>query len=101
MTSFYRVSHPWLTPDAPRDPSRPAHEEIWENQQADDDHANDLLPLCQRIQMLGQEAIDKDIIEQGGPEAIAIMERMVSDAADATAYRRQRRSQGVRIRHTK
>ncbi|XP_058746191.1 uncharacterized protein LOC131640685 [Vicia villosa] len=53
--------------------------------------------VYQRIQMLGQDALDRGIIEQGGPEAVAIMERMVSDAAGAAAYRRQRRSQIVRV----
>ncbi|XP_058770497.1 uncharacterized protein LOC131644109 [Vicia villosa] len=49
VTWFYRVSHPLMTPDALGDPPRPAHEEILENQQAEDDHATDLLPICQRI----------------------------------------------------
>ncbi|XP_058766846.1 uncharacterized protein LOC131640475 [Vicia villosa] len=63
VTWFYRVSHPLMTPDAPGDPSRAAHEEILENQQTEDDHVSDLLPVCQRIQMLGQDALDRGIIE--------------------------------------
>ncbi|XP_058780319.1 uncharacterized protein LOC131653945 [Vicia villosa] len=100
VTWFYRVSHPLMTPDAPGDPPMPAHEEILEKQHAEDDHATELLPVCQRIQMLGQDALDRSIIEQGGPEAVSIVERMVSDTAGATVYRRQRRSHGVRVRHT-
>ncbi|XP_058733500.1 uncharacterized protein LOC131605122 [Vicia villosa] len=77
---------------------RPAHEEILGNQQTEDDHATDLLPICQRIHMIGQDALNRGIIEQDSPEAVAVVERMASDAAGAAAYRRQRRSQGVRIR---
>ncbi|XP_058783090.1 uncharacterized protein LOC131657742 [Vicia villosa] len=46
VTWFYRVSHPLLTPDALGAP-KPAHGEILENQQAEDDHATDVLPICQ------------------------------------------------------
>src|SRR4051812_45396051 len=99
VTWFCRVSHPLLTPDAPGAP-RPAHEEILENQQAKDDHAIDLLPTCRRIEMLGRDALDRGVVHQGGPEAVAVMEMIVTDAGRATTYRRQRRSQGERVRHT-
>src|SRR3954466_481488 len=99
VTWFYRVSHPLLTPDAPGAP-RPAHKKILENQQAEDDHAIDLLPICQRIEMLGRDALDRGVIHQGGPKAVAVMEIIVADAGCAAGYRRQRRAQGERVRHT-
>src|SRR3954462_5898147 len=91
VTWFYPVSHPLLRPDVP-DAPRPAHEEILENQQAEDDHAIDLMSICQRIEMLGRDALDRGIVDQGGAEAVAMMERIVTDAGRAAAYRRQRRS---------
>ena len=100
MTWFFNVSHPIMTPDGPGRPSRLAHEELLENQQVEDDYATDLLLVCQRIHLLGQEAHDFGIIERGGPEEFSIIGRMVMDASSATQYNRQRRSQGVRISHT-
>src|SRR3954464_519133 len=91
VTWFYRVSHPLLTPGAPGAP-RPAHEEILENQQAEDDHVIDLLPICQRIEMLGRDALDRGVVHHGSPEAVAMMEIIVTDAGRAAAYRRQRRA---------
>src|SRR4051812_32379891 len=99
VTWFYRVSHPLMRPDIP-DAPRPAHEEILENQQAEDDHAIDLLPICQRITMLGRDALDRGVVLQGGPDAVAVMETIVTDAGRAAGYMRQRRAQGERVRHT-
>ncbi|XP_058746466.1 uncharacterized protein LOC131619381 [Vicia villosa] len=58
VTWFYTLSHPILTPDALGRPYRITYEEILENQQAQDDHATDVLPICQRIQVIGKEALD-------------------------------------------
>ena len=76
MTWFFNVSHP-ITLDGLGCPPRPAHEELLENQQAGDDHATDLLLICHSIHLLGKEALDVGIIEMDGPEAVAIVERMV------------------------
>ncbi|XP_058774201.1 uncharacterized protein LOC131648465 [Vicia villosa] len=80
VTWFYTVSHPIMTLDAPRHPSRSAYENILENQQ--------------RIQLIGQEALESRIIERGSPEAVAIMKRVVSETVSAVGYRRPRRGQG-------
>ena len=45
-TWFYLVSHPYMTPEFEGRPLRPAHEELLENEQAEDDHVTDLLPIC-------------------------------------------------------
>src|SRR4051812_3039930 len=99
VTWFYRVSHSLMTPDAPGAP-RPTYEEILENQQAEDDHATDLRSICQRIQMLLRDALDRSIIAHDSLEAVAVVERMIGDACGTTAYTRKRRSQDVRVRHT-
>ncbi|XP_058725553.1 uncharacterized protein LOC131596833 [Vicia villosa] len=46
---YYRVSHPYMLPDAEGGPSRPAHEEILRAHQAQLDHTQDLLPLYRQI----------------------------------------------------
>ncbi|XP_058772604.1 uncharacterized protein LOC131646596 [Vicia villosa] len=53
VTWFFKVSHPIMTPDAPGRPPGPAHEELLENQQVEDDHVTDLLSICQRIRLIG------------------------------------------------
>ncbi|XP_058726262.1 protein NRT1/ PTR FAMILY 4.2-like [Vicia villosa] len=68
-----------MTSDALGAP-RLAYEEILENQQAEDDHAIDLLPICQRIELLGRDTLDRGIIDQGGHEAVVVVERIVDDA---------------------
>ncbi|XP_058779865.1 uncharacterized protein LOC131653631 [Vicia villosa] len=47
VTWFYQVLHPIMTLDTPWRPPRPTHEELLENQQVEDDHATNLLPICQ------------------------------------------------------
>ncbi|XP_058746810.1 uncharacterized protein LOC131619762 [Vicia villosa] len=43
ITWYYRVSHPYMLPAAPRDPPRPSHEEILQAHQAELDHTHDLI----------------------------------------------------------
>ena len=100
MTWFFRVSHPCMTPDGEGRPSRPAHEDLLENEKTEDDHAIDLLPICQRIIHLGREALDDGVVHEGGPDAIVVVERMIVKVDRAAHYRMQRMVWGVRIRHT-
>src|SRR4051812_25968030 len=51
-------------------------------------------------EMLGRDALDRGVVLQGGPDAVAVMEAIVTDAGRAAGYRRQRRAQGERVRHT-
>ena len=90
---FFTVSHPYMTPMS-------AHEELLKNEQVEDDHVIDLLPICQNIRQIGQEALDDEIIDGGGPNLVSVVERMVAEAERAARYHRQRRAQEVKIRHT-
>ncbi|XP_058741300.1 uncharacterized protein LOC131613668 [Vicia villosa] len=47
----------YLTPDAPGRQPRPAHEEILENEQGMDDHAVNVLPICQNIMRITRDGI--------------------------------------------
>ena len=60
---FFTVSHPYMTPEAEGRPPRPAHEELLENEQVEDDRVIDLLPICQSICQIGHEALDDEIID--------------------------------------
>lgn len=59
---FYRVSHYIMTPNIFGRPPRSTHEELLENQQAQNDHVSDVLSICQCIQLLRQEAFDLGVI---------------------------------------
>ena len=65
MTWFFNMSHLIMTLDGLGHPPRPAHEELLENQQADDDHATDLLSICQSTHLLGHKTLNAGIIEMG------------------------------------
>ncbi|CAI8616159.1 unnamed protein product [Vicia faba] len=81
-----------MTPDGLGRPPKPAHEELLENQQTEDDYVTDLLSVSQRIHLLDQETLKSDIIERGGPKAVAIVGRMVNEASSVAQYSRQRRN---------
>src|ERR1044072_3684958 len=76
---FFTVSHPYMTPMS-------AHEELLKNEQVEDDHVIDLLPICQNIRQIGQEALDDGIIDEDGSDAIIVVEKMVAEAERATRY---------------
>ena len=99
-TWFFRVSHPYMTLEDEGHLPKSAHEELLENKQAEDNHAIDLLPICQRISQIRQEAWDDDVVHEDGSNAVAVVERMFAKAERATRYDRQRRARGVRIKHT-
>ena len=86
VTWFYTVSHPIMTLDALGRPPRPAHEDILDNQHTQDDHAPNVFPIYQWIKLIGLEALDLGIIERGGPEAVAIIERMVRETSLTMGY---------------
>lgn len=51
MTWFLKVSHSIMTSDAPERPPRLAQEELLENQEMENDHATDVLPI---LHLIGQ-----------------------------------------------
>lgn len=46
---FFRVSHLYMVQNSPKNPLRPAHHEVLEEEQTQLDHAEDVLPRCRRI----------------------------------------------------
>lgn len=50
---------------APGDPPRPIHPDILEDEQAQLDHAKDILPKCRHIVEIAQAGIDKGIFPDG------------------------------------
>lgn len=57
MTWFYSVPNCVMTLDALGCPPIPAHAEILENKHARDDHAINVLPICQSIMQIKYEGI--------------------------------------------
>lgn len=43
------MSHLYMVQVATRDPTRPAHQKILEEEHTQLDHAHDVLPICRRI----------------------------------------------------
>lgn len=62
---FFGVSHPNMVHAAPGDPSRLAHQEILEEEQAQLDHIDDVFPMCHRIMKIVRADIDEDIFPYG------------------------------------
>lgn len=54
---FYRVLHPYMTPDAKGDSYRSYHLEILEKEQARLDHDVDVLPICYCIVAIERHTI--------------------------------------------
>lgn len=50
---------------APRDPSRPAHQEILDEENAQLDHTDDVLPRCRCIMEISRADIDERIFPDG------------------------------------
>ena len=100
MTWFYMMSHPYMKHDASRRPPRPAHEEIMENEQAMEDHVVDVFPRYQTIMWLARVGIESGVFMRGRDEAVVIAQSIISKAQSVVAYRRKRKNQTVRIRHT-
>ena len=63
-----------MTPDGEWRPPRPAHKKLLENERAEDDHAIDLVHICQRIIQLWREALDDGIVHEGEPDAVVVVE---------------------------
>lgn len=82
MTWFYNVSHPVMTPDAHGRPPRPAHEEILENEQARDDHAINVLSICQTIMRITYEGIKSGRFERGGDDVVALAYEIVIESCN-------------------
>lgn len=53
------VPHPYMVQDALRDPPRPAHQDILEEEQAMTYHVVDVLPRCRYIMQIMKECIDR------------------------------------------
>lgn len=99
MTQFYKVSHPYMTQDTPGTPN-PTHEELLKDQWTLNDHVVDVLSCYQTIIRLTRQGIKSGVFARNGDEAVGLIESIISNARSARAYRKQRRNQGVRIKHT-
>lgn len=58
IQGYFKVWHSYITPDAPRDPLKLAHQEILKEEQDKADHVIDVLPRYCRIMELRQEGIN-------------------------------------------
>ncbi|XP_058784587.1 uncharacterized protein LOC131659411 [Vicia villosa] len=89
ITWYYRVSHPYMLPAAPRDPPRPAHEEILQTHQAEMDNTHDLLPRCREIADTGLGAIADGLFPKGSAQR-RVVDTMIRLALEAFLYLRKR-----------
>lgn len=56
---FYRVSHPYMTPDVAGVPPRHTHQEILEEKRAINDNTSDLLLVCKCIVTITTDTIER------------------------------------------
>lgn len=65
MTWFYRVSHHIMTPDAPREPPRPANQEVL---QVRDEQEESAMMVCWRVVEMGIVAIESRLFMDESPQ---------------------------------
>lgn len=87
---FFRVSHSYMVQYAPGDPSRPAHQEILEEEQTHLNCANDVFRRCHRIVEIAQTNVDIYIFLDGF-EARELLDAIMTEARETLMYQRHRR----------
>lgn len=90
MLWFFRVSHPYIIQDAPRNPPRPNHWDILEKERARADHATDVLLKSRCIMELAWDDIDRGLFLDGS-DGRGVFDAIMAEAHEALFCMRQRK----------
>lgn len=71
-----------------------------ENEQGKGDHVIDMLLICRNIMRITYEGIKSGVFKIGGDDAVALARSILTETRNVLDYRRQRKIQEIRIRHT-
>ena len=91
---FFRVSHPYMVWAALGDPLRPAHQELLEEEKAQLDHVEDVLPRYHCIVEIAHACIDRGIFLDGS-DVRQILDVIMTEARETLMYQRQCQRMGV------
>src|SRR4051812_39159085 len=85
----------YITLDASRAPPRQAHKEILEEELAKDDHAQNMLSVCQRIAMIVRHALNTRDFEEENSRMDVLQVILLGEMV-ALGFTRQKRNMGIR-----